>query len=920
MAVSRKKALLIDSNALIYRAYHAVPPFKTKDGRSVGAVYGFASTLLKAIEDIRPDYVAAAFDLSGPTVRHEIYEEYKAHRVKAPDDLYEQIPYTQEILNALNIPILTQEGYEADDVIGSLARIMRLDGSSIDVYIVTGDMDIAQLINDHVFVYTLKKSIKEQVVYDARLVKEKYGFGPEYVVDYKALRGDPSDNIPGVKGIGEKTAISLIDAHGGIEGIYAALDNGLLQATDRVRQLLEEGRESALLSYQLATIKTDLMLPEFDLSTCEIHNLSFKDAVSVFLQYEFKSLVPRLQKVFSSEADQSSLFALHPDESRTMKAFDIVPIIVNTQEAWMVLCQKLSSASIFAFDTETTGLSPIDDDLVGISFAVGDEAFYVPVGHTGSDQLPVERIVPDLRSIFCSEAKIKIAHNAKFDLLILRKYGIEYVQPIFDTMIASSLIDPTKQSHSLDALAMTELGHQNIAISELIGSGRNQIRFSEVPVEKAAPYACEDSLVALKLYYIFIDQIKSDEILSRLFYDIEMPVMDVLVALESKGILLDAGVLSNISEEVDAVLSKVSADIIAMAGEDFNINSTQQLSAILFNKLGIDSAQIKKTKTGISTAASELEKMRDLSPIIPLILEYRELTKLKSTYLDALPRMTSPHDGRLHTSYHQVSTATGRMSSTDPNLQNIPIRTPLGAKVREAFVAPAGYELVAFDYSQIELRVIASIADDARMLQAFRDNRDIHTETAAAIFATDPREVTKDQRRVAKTVNFGIIYGISAFGLSQNLKVDQVSARRFIDQYFEQFPNIKKYMDDTLDSAREKGYVETLCGRRRYIPEINAGSAQLRKAAERTAINMPIQGTAADIMKIAMVDVKRHVLDHEPDISLLLQVHDELVFEMPTGMVEAISPKIKEIMERAYLLSCPLVVDVGHGKSWGEAK
>jgi len=883
-------------------------------------VYGFTSTLLKAIEDVKPTHIAAAFDLAGPTFRHEAYTEYKATRVKAPDDLYEQIPLVKELVTAMNIPIFEKQGFEADDLIGTVCRTIDDEKKNFETIIVTGDMDTLQLVDNNTKVYTLRKSIKDQIIYDPGLVVEKYGFGPEHVIDYKSLRGDASDNIPGVKGIGEKTATELITTYGTLDDIYAAVDSGEFKGTDKVKELLLQNRDMAYMSYRLATIDTKVPI-EFDLTKCVLNEFDYKVATEMFQKYEFRSLLPRLLKLINqgkSATSATSLFdegsdatdAPHRDESLDY-------ILVDTEKKFSEFLQELKKQKIFAFDTETTGLDPMSCELVGLSFSWKEkQAYYIPVGHSAGEQVNKDTVLKGLKDVFESEEIKKVAHNIKFDMLVLKNAGVEVNNAFFDTMIASYLLDPLRRGHSLDSLAFIEFSHQNISIESLIGTGKKQITFDQVDIQKAFEYAAEDADIAYRLYELYAPKVSSDKTISKLLFDIEMPVNRILLDMEYKGILLDTKVLAKIGNEVGKRIDELAEMIIGYAGEDFNINSTQQLGTILFTKLGIENQDIKKTKTGISTSATELDKLRGTHPIIEPILEYRELVKLKNTYIDSLPLLVNKKDHRVHTSYSQTIAATGRLSSSDPNLQNIPVRTDFGQRIRGAFIASPGNVLVACDYSQIELRVVASIAQDEKMLSAFRDGRDIHSETASAVFGVTADEVTKDMRRIAKVVNFGIIYGMSAYGLSQAIDMDQKEAKNFIDQYFKQFPLVKKYMDDTLEKAAETGYVETLLGRRRYLPDLSSSMAQVRKAAERMAINMPIQGTAADIMKQAMIDVDSKILKKHPDIKMLLQVHDELVFEVPKDKSEHVASQIIDVMEQAYKLHCPLVVESKIGPNW----
>jgi len=913
----KSKFLLIDSNALIHRSFHALPPLRIKTGEYVGAVYGFTSTLLKAIEDIKPDYIAATFDLAAPTFRHKEYTEYKATRTKAPDELYEQIPYAKEVLKALNISVYALEGYEADDLIGTLCK--RIDDKKLDIdtYILTGDMDTLQLVDGNTFVYTLKKGIKDTIIYDEKQVEQKYGFGPDKVIDYKALRGDPSDNIPGVKGIGEKTATDLIKKYGSLDGIYKAINENAFSFSASIKDKLISDKDNAYLSKKLATI--DLNVPvKIEIQDCCTYDFDKIKATAVFQKFEFRSLMGRLLKLVGdkNKSDESGVETRHGVSLQDGTKY----ILVNTQESFNKFLAELKKQKEFAFDTETSFLGAMESDLVGISFSwKSGTGYYIPVGHTTGEQLQKDFVIEKLKPILEDPKIKKIGQNIKYDLLALKKAGINVEGIYFDTMIASYITNPVGRGHGLDVLAFSEFGHENMKISSLIGTGTKQKLFSEVSIEDACGYSGEDSDITWRLYEVFRKRLSENKKTEELFYEVEMPLVKILTDMEFWGVKIDDKFLGKLSDKVAGQIENLRKNIIKMAGVDFNINSTQQLSEVLYKKLGIWSESAKKTKTGISTGIESLEKLKGDHPIINLLIEYRGLTKLQSTYLEALPKLISKFDDRVHTSYNQTITSTGRLSSSDPNLQNIPIRTELGAEIRKAFVAPKGKKLLIFDYSQIELRVVASISNDKKMLEAFNTGRDTHTETASAIFGVPEDKVDKDMRRVAKVVNFGIIYGISSYGLAQATEKTPAEAGKFIEEYFKKYPAIKKYMDDTVTSAKEKGYVETLLGRRRYIPDIASGVAQIQRAAERMAINMPIQGTAADIMKLAMIKIDEEILSKNPDIKMILQVHDELVFELPDNKnIKKILENIKEIMESVFKLKCPLIVEGKEAENWGE--
>ncbi|HRY59947.1 MAG TPA: DNA polymerase I [Patescibacteria group bacterium] len=916
----KKRFLLIDSNALVHRSFHALPPLRTKEGLNIGAVYGFTSTLLKAVEDIKPDYIAATFDMAAPTFRHEEYKEYKATRVKAPDELYEQIPYAKEVLGALNIPIYAVAGFEADDLIGTLCKRIDDKKLNIDTYIVTGDMDTLQLVDDNTRVYTLKKGIKDTIIYDTDLVEQKYGFGPDRVIDYKALRGDPSDNIPGVKGIGEKTATDLIIKYKTLDGIYEAINDNVFSFSNSVKDKLIMDKENAYMSKRLATIELNVPI-KVEIEDCCTYDFDKAKAIATFQKFEFRSLMGRLLKLIDGVNKENN-----KTKNQQNKESDVNYILVNTQESFDDFYDELVKQKEFAFDTETSFLGAMESELVGLSFSwKANTAYYIPVGHiaVGTENiLPVQLekkfVLEKLKTIFENEKIRKIGQNLKYDLLVMKKSGVDVEGVYFDTMIASYIINPIGRGHSLDVLAFSEFGHENMKISELIGTGSKQKSFAEVSVEDACKYSGEDADITWRLYEVFKKRLGEIKKTEELFYTVEMPLVKILTNMEFWGVKIDDKFLNKLSRKVQTQIDDLSKKIIKLAGEDFNISSTQQLAEILYKKLGISTQDVKKTKTGMSTAADSLEKLRDVHPIIKLIMEYRELTKLQSTYIEALPKLINEFDGRVHTSYNQTITSTGRLSSSDPNLQNIPIRTEIGAEIRKAFIAEKGKKFLIFDYSQIELRVVASVSNDKKMLDAFNTGRDIHTETASAIFDVEAEKVDKDMRRVAKVVNFGIIYGISSYGLSQAVEKTPAEAGRFIEEYFREYPSIKKYMDDTVVFAEKEGYVETLLGRRRYIPDILSGVAQIKRAAERMAINMPIQGTAADIMKLAMIEIDKQILSKNKDIKMILQVHDELVFELPELEIENWKLKIKKIMQNVFVLKCPLIVEGKEADNWGE--
>jgi DNA polymerase-1 len=904
-----KRLVLVDGNALIYRAFHALPPLTTKNGELVNAVYGFTTLLLKAIHDLNPEYVAVAFDLAGPTFRHTEYKEYKATRAKTPDELKSQFERVHEVVKTLNIPIFTAKGFEADDVIGTLSRLGTKQG--IETIIVTGDMDTLQLVDDAVKVYTMRKGFTDTVVYDREAIKEKYGLTPEQFVDFKALKGDNSDNIPGVAGIGEKTASTLITAFDSLDKLYEFLEKEPIESapvkiTPRIKDILLTGKESAYQSQHLSRIVCDIPM-ELDLKTTELHDYDRPKAIQLFQDLEFKSLVARLPETGESSAPvslakkdeaQSSLFA-EPEKKIETKVVNAKYHIVETEQELTELVKKLEKAKVFAVDTETDTLN---GPVIGISVAMkAEEAWYIPT----NGKLSKKAVVAALKPVLENEKIEKTGHNMKYDYLALRKDGITINPLSFDTMIASFLLNSNSRQHNLDLVAFTELGVEKIPLAELIGAKKLD-SLADVDIEKVGQYAAEDADITFRLYELFKERMQDDS-QKKIFYEFEMPLVPVLASMEERGIILDCDYLAEMSKRVTKRQEQLIKEIYEQAGQEFNINSTQQLSVILFDKLQLSHPNIKKTKSGTSTAASELEKLRGMHPIIELLFEYREVTKLLSTYIDSLPKVVDAKS-RIHTNYSQTIAATGRLSSIDPNLQNIPIKTDLGREIRNAFVTEPGNKLVSADYSQIELRVVAHLASDASLIKAFKENRDIHQDVADTLGV---------DRRVGKTLNFAVLYGQGAFSTAGQLGIPMVQAKEYIDKYFTTYRGVRRYLDKTLADAKETGYVETIFGRRRYVPEINASNFAIRGGAERIATNMPIQGTAADIMKLAMLKIAHSDVLEKFNAHMLLQVHDELVFELPEKDVEAFSREIKNAMETAWELTVPLQAEVKVGDNWG---
>ena len=920
------KLVLIDGHALAYRAYHALPDdLKTSKGELTNAVYGFTSMLLKVLEDEQPTHIAVTFD-KGPTFRHEIYEDYKAHRAKMPDELRAQMDRVRRVVKTLDIPIYEQEGFEADDLLGTLAR--QAGERGVDTLIVTGDMDLLQLVDEHTRVLTSRWRFSDTVIYDVEGVEERYdGLEPDQLVDYKALMGDKSDNIPGVYGVGEKTATKLLRRYQTLDRIYEHLD----EISTRFRNRLEEGRTEAFLSRHLARIVPDAPV-KLDLEACRVKTFDYEEVLDLFHELEFNSLIDRLPEPRSLQpagvAHQLSMFGdedVEAEEATSTRDEVAQYEIIEDEQGLRRLVTRLKSARMLTVDTETTSVDPMKAQLVGIALTDSTEqGYYVPVSAPlGDARVPLEQALEVLRPLLSASKIGKQGHNIKYDLIVLTRHGTEVENVAFDTMIAEWLIEPSSQHLGLKDLAWTRLHERMTPITDLIGSGRDQVTMRQVPVKRAAPYACADVDMTHRLASVLTSELKEKQLWS-LFTEVEMPLVPVLADMEQAGVGFDVDRLEQMSRSLGERLAKIEAQIHDRVGYAFNVNSTQQLSDALFKKLDLPSQGVRRTKTGhYSTAASVLERLQDRHPVIDLVLEYRSLSKLKSTYVDALPQLVHPDTGRLHTSYNQTGTVTGRLSSSDPNLQNIPIRTELGRHVRRAFVAEKGWKLIAADYSQVELRVMAHVSGDEGLLGAFARGEDIHASTAAAILDVPLEQVTPNQRRLAKSVNFGLSYGQTAYGLAQATGLTQPEAEDFIETYFERFPGVLEYIERTKALAARQGYVETLLGRRRYFPELQPGSKAshyARQAAERMAINAPIQGTAADIIKIAMIRLYRTFQERDLRSRMIMQVHDELIVEAPEDEVEAVTPLMCETMENAFQLDAPLEVDLKAGHNWEAMK
>lgn len=892
----RESVYLVDGSSYVYRAYYAIrQSLSTSQGLPTQAVFGFKNMLEKLVRDEKPHYLAVVFDERGPTFRHEIDPTYKAHRPPMPDDMAVQLPYIHRLVEALNIPRLSLAGYEADDILGTLAR--RFEGECYDVVLVTGDKDLCQLVTEHT---TLLDTMKDQRSGISE-VKERFGVEPERVIEILGLMGDSSDNIPGVPGVGEKTAKRLITEFGNIENV---LDRVQEVKQPKLRQRLTEHAESARLSRRQATI--DLAVPiDIPLGDLKVEPPDIDALRSLYEALEFRS---ELQALATTSTPQNEPI---PTTYHTILSLDELDAVVA----------ELGQSDGFAIDTETTNQDPMRAELVGISLATTPyEAVYLPLGHLylgAPTQLNKDVVLERLRDVLEDPALPKYGQNIKYDYIVLSRQGITLRGVAFDTMVAGYLINPSRRANNLDALSRAYLNHIPISYEEVAGKGARQITFDQVDIERATAYSAEDADLTLRLQNTLAPLL--DEFsLTSLFQDVEMPLVEVLAALEMRGVMVNETHLREMSKSLQTQMDALLHDIFLAADEEFNVNSSQQLQRILFDKLQLPAG--KRTKSGgRSTDVSVLENLAVEHDLPRLILEYRQLAKMKSTYADALPQLIHPQTGRIHTSLNQTITETGRLSSSNPNLQNIPVRSELGMEIRRAFVADPGYKLISADYSQIELRLLAHFTEDPVLIDAFREGQDIHTRTAMEVFGVDQEDVDGNMRRMAKTVNFGIIYGLSPFGLARRLHIANDEARAYIDNYFARYPSVKQYLDGIIAAAREQGYVTTLLQRRRYLPEINNRNRNIREAAERTAINMPFQGSAADLIKLAMVHLHRHIQSERLPCDMLLQIHDELLFEVPETEVTDLLPSIKSIMEQVWTLHVPLTVEIGVGDNWAEA-
>lgn len=910
--------ILVDGSSYLYRAFFASQQadLRNSEGVPTGAIRVVTSMLRSLIKQYPDSPVAVIFDAKGKTFRDEIYSEYKAQRPPMPDDLRSQVEPIHKIVKAMGMPLIVEEGVEADDVIGTMARDASAKG--IATLISTGDKDMAQLVDEHV---TLINTMTDTIM-DVEGVKEKFGIPPELIIDFLALMGDKVDNIPGVPGVGEKTALALLQGIGGIKDLYANLEKIAdlsFRGSKSMAKKLEDNREEAELSYLLATIKTDVELHEAveDITKPVPDNESL---IALFKEFEFRTWIKELESGESGALSLAGTDSADTDLPTAPTEVEYTTILEEKElDRWL---EKLAAADVFAFDTETTSLNYMEAELVGVSFAVEvGKAAYVPVAHDymgAPEQIRRDILLEKIKPLLENPGHKKVGQHLKYDMNVLARYGIELQGVAYDTMLESYVLNSTAGRHDMDSLADRYLGLKTIKFEDIAGKGKKQLTFNQIELEQAAPYAAEDADITLRLHLAINAQLKKDEGLLKVFNEIEKPLIPVLSRIERNGALVDATMLGEQSIELADRMVELEREAYDIAGKEFNLASPKQLQQILFEELEIP--VIKKTPKGApSTAEEVLQELAHDYPLPKLILEHRSLSKLKSTYTDKLPQMISPSTGRIHTSYHQAVTATGRLSSTDPNLQNIPVRTQEGRRIRHAFVAPEGYKIVAADYSQIELRIMAHLSQDKGLLNAFSQGEDIHRATAAEVFKVDLGQVSVEQRRSAKAINFGLIYGMSAFGLAKQLGIARKEAGQYIEHYFETYPGVQNYMDDIRSKAQEQGYVETLFGRRLYLPEIKAKNAIRRQAAERTAINAPMQGTAADIIKRAMVAIDTWLSESDFDAKVIMQVHDELVFEVKEDQVESFMQEIKVRMQEAAELDVPLLVEAESGENWEQA-
>jgi DNA polymerase-1 len=902
MTKEKPLLLLFDGNALVHRAFHAIPILTvSKTGEIVNAVQGFASTLLKVLNEIKPTHWAIAFDRPAPTFRHEKFEDYKAQRPKAPEELVNQIKRVHELVYAFNIPTFEIDRYEADDVLGTLSR--QAAQQNVDTLIVTGDNDMLQVVSPSTKVMSPRRTFSDTVIYDEAGVEQKYGISPTQLADFKSLTGDTSDNIPGIPGIGDKTAVKLLRQFDNLEGIYSHIDE---ITPEKLQASLRDHKDQVIRNKELATIVTDVPIT-LNLDACQVSAYDRQQVVELFRELGFVQLLSRLPE------EMEGTPTVTPGKPASQKDYHII----NIDQALDKLITQLQTTKEFTVDLETSAKEVMACELVGVSLSsLPGEAYYIPVGHRSLSpisQLPLSQIIARLKPVLEDPKIPKIAQNGKFDMTVLAEYGIKLENLAFDTMIAAYLLG--EKSIGLKALAFNRLGVEMTPITDLIGKGAKQLSMAMAPIEQVADYACADADITLMLKSMLDSELRKEG-LWQLFSEVEMPLVPVLVAMERNGVAIDVELLRDMSHSLGKEMLRLEAEVYNSLGYRFNINSSQQLSRILYEELMLPKP--RKTKSGYSTEASALEELKGTHPIIELVLQYRQLAKLKSTYTDAFPALVNPKTGRLHTSFNQAGTTTGRLSSSEPNMQNIPIRSELGGKIRQAIIAQPGWYLLSADYSQIDLRALAHISQDPELIATFLRDEDVHTTTAALVFNVPPDNVTPEMRRVAKTVNFGVIYGMSDYGLEQATSFSREEAAQFITSYFEKYTKVKEYIETTKTQARERGYVQTVMGRRRYIPEINSPNRQIREAAERMAINMPVQGTSADIIKIAMINLHREMEKRNLQTKMTLQVHDELLFEVPPEETDPMKELVAEIMPKALKLSVPLKIDIKLGKNWAE--
>ncbi len=927
----REKLFLIDSMGIAYRSYFAFiqNPLINSKGENTGAIYGFVNYLNKILDEQKPDHVAAVFDTDAPTFRHKLYKEYKATRNKMPEDLSSSLGYLKDVVKAYNVPVIELDGYEADDIIGTLAK--RAEKENIDVFLVTSDKDFMQLVSRRVKIYRPGKGGDDDEILGEEGVIEKFGVPPEQVIDMLGLIGDTADNVPGVPGIGPKTAEPLVKKYGSIENILKNVDSIPQKG---VQEKLRNNKELALLSKHLVTIDVNVPI-EVDVHHLKAKEKNIPKLIELFEKLEFRGHIKRLKEkhaVDVSSEVKSEQTENSQSEKRNISTGKHEYIIIKSDSEYLRLLSELKKAKAFVFDTETTSTDPLRAQLVGISFCCEvQKAYYLPVKdedeHESSSDLfgeakkktrshgfELSRVRNDLSPIFGNPKVKKYGQNLKYDMLVLASKGIETHGAAFDTMIAAYTLRSDRQ-HSLDSLAEEHLNYTMVSFEELTEKGKKDIR--DIPIDEVGKYSAEDADITFQLVDILHDKISANG-LKSLCTDIEFPLIEVLASMELSGVAIDIPFLGIMSGEIGSELDSLTKKIYKHAGEKFNINSTQQLAGVLFENLKLRT--VKKTKTGFSTDVAVLESLKNEHPIIALLLDYRQLQKLKSTYVDALPKLIHPKTGKVHTSYNQTVAATGRLSSSDPNLQNIPIRTALGRKIRQAFIpSNAKSVIVSADYSQIELRIMAHVSADKGLLDAFKNNEDIHATTAAKVFGVDQKDITRDMRRKAKEVNFGIMYGIGPFGLASRLEISQTEAREIIQKYFERFPKVNQYITDTIAFAHTNGFVTTLNGRRRYLQDINSKNQNIRSNAERQAINMPIQGTAADMIKLAMITIHNGISESKMEGKMVLQVHDELVFDVPQSEEKILTTLVRDRMTNAMKLKVPIEVEIGVGKNWLEA-